>query len=58
MLVQVSLLLIGQQGLGHFITYRPLLPVGWRSVQILRQLRRKTTNANPNTSGEPIQFYQ
>jgi hypothetical protein len=27
-LVQVSLLLIGQQGLGHFYRYRPLLPIG------------------------------
>jgi hypothetical protein len=29
-LVQVSLLLIGQQGLGHFFRDRPLLPIGWR----------------------------
>ncbi len=29
-LVQVSLLLIGPQGLGHFFRYRPLLPIGWR----------------------------
>ncbi len=36
-LVQVSLLLIGQQGLGDFYGYRPLLPNGWSSVQILRQ---------------------
>jgi hypothetical protein len=33
-LVQVSLLLIGQQGLGHLFKYRPLLPNGWRIVQI------------------------
>jgi hypothetical protein len=33
-LVQVSLLLIGQQGLGHFFRYRLLLPIGWRIVQI------------------------
>jgi hypothetical protein len=50
-LVRVSLLLLVSRGLG-----RPLLPVNWRIVQILHQLRRKTTNANPNTSGEPIQF--
>ncbi len=43
-LIQVPLLLIGQQGLGHFIRFRPLLPIGWRIVQILRQRRRKTTN--------------
>jgi hypothetical protein len=30
-LVQVSLLLIGQQGLGHFFRYQPLLPIGWRT---------------------------
>jgi hypothetical protein len=40
--VQVSLLLIGQQGLRHFFRYRPLLLIGWRIVQILR--RRETTN--------------
>ncbi len=34
-LVQVFLLLIGQQGLGHFFRYRPLLPIGWRIVQTL-----------------------
>jgi hypothetical protein len=35
-LVQVSLLKIGQQGLGNFLRCRPLLPIGWRIVQILR----------------------
>jgi hypothetical protein len=35
-LVQVSLLLIGQQGLGHFFRYYPLLPIDWKIVQILR----------------------
>jgi len=40
-LIHVSLLLIGQQGLVDFFTYRPLLPIGWRIVQILRQHRRK-----------------
>jgi hypothetical protein len=29
-LVQVSLLLIGPQGLGHFFRCRPKLPIGWR----------------------------
>ncbi len=38
---QVSLLLIGQQGLKHLFMYRPLLPIGWRIVQILRQRWRK-----------------
>jgi hypothetical protein len=60
-LVQVSLLLIGQQGLGHFFRYRPLLPIGWRIVQILHQRRRKTTNTAPITlsaSSKPIHFYQ
>jgi hypothetical protein len=42
--VQISLLLIGQQGLRHIFRYRPLLPIGWNIVQILRQRRRKTTN--------------
>ncbi len=36
-LVQVSLLLIGQQGLGDFYRYRPLLTNGWTIVQISRQ---------------------
>jgi hypothetical protein len=48
-LVQVSLLLIGQQGLGHFFRYRPLLPIGWKIVQILRQSKRKTINIAPTT---------
>jgi hypothetical protein len=46
-LVQVSLLFIGQKGLGHFFGYRPLFPIGWRIVQILRQRRRKATNTAP-----------
>ncbi len=46
-LAQVSLLLICQQILGHFSRCRPLLPCGLRIVQILRQCRRKTTNAAP-----------
>jgi hypothetical protein len=48
--VQVSLLLIGQQGLEDFFRYRSLLPIGWRIVQILRQHRRKTTNTAPTTN--------
>ncbi len=42
-LVQVFLLLIGQQGLGDFFRYRSLLPIGWRIVQILRQRRTAPT---------------
>jgi hypothetical protein len=48
-LVQVSLLLIGQQGLGHFFRYRSLLFIGWRIVQLLRQRRSKTTNTTSTT---------
>ncbi len=48
-LVQVSLLLIGQQAWGHFFRYRSLLPIGKRSVQIVRQRRRKITNTAPTT---------
>ena len=40
-LVQVSMLLIGQRGLGHFFRYRPLLPIGWRIVQIKRPIQRQ-----------------
>jgi len=36
-IVHVYLLFIGQQGLGHFFRYRPLHPIGWRTVQIVRQ---------------------
>jgi hypothetical protein len=45
--VQVPLLLVGQQELGHIFRYRPLLPIGWWIVQILRQRRRKTINTAP-----------
>jgi hypothetical protein len=41
--VQVFLLIIGQ------VRYRPLLPIGWRIVQILRERQRKTTNTAPTT---------
>jgi hypothetical protein len=30
-MAQFSLILIGQQGLGHFFGYRPLIPIGWRT---------------------------
>jgi hypothetical protein len=48
-IVQVSLLLFGQQGLEHFFNYRPLLPFGWRILKILRQRHRKTTKTAPTT---------
>jgi hypothetical protein len=48
-LTQVSLLLIGQQDLVDFFRYWPLLPIGRRIVQVLRQRRRKTTNTAPIT---------
>ncbi len=48
-LVQVSLILTGQQDLGHFFRYRPLLPIGWRTVHIVRQRRRKMINTAPTT---------
>ncbi len=49
-LVQVSLLLIGQQGLGHFFRYWPLLPIGWRTVQIVHQCRKKNDKYSANHS--------
>jgi hypothetical protein len=48
-LVQVFLLLIGQQGLVYFFRYLSLLPISWRIVQILRQRRKKTTNIAQTT---------
>ncbi len=51
-LVQVSLFLIGQRGLGHFFRYQPLFPIGWRIVQILSKHRRKTNNTTPTTLSE------
>jgi hypothetical protein len=48
-LIQLSLLFICQQGMGHFFRYWPLLPIGWRIVQVLRQRRRITTNTAPTT---------
>jgi hypothetical protein len=40
-----------QQGLGHFLRYRyrPLLPIGWRTVQIVHQRWKKITNTAPTT---------
>jgi hypothetical protein len=48
-LTQVSLLLIGQQDVVHFFRYRPLLPIGWLIVQILRQRQGNTTITAPTT---------
>jgi hypothetical protein len=48
-LVQVYLLLIGQQGLEDFFRYLPLRPTGSRIVQILRQHLRNNTNTAPTT---------
>jgi hypothetical protein len=47
-LVQVSLLLIGQQGLGHFFRSRPLHPIGWRTVQT--RVSFETTETGTETS--------
>jgi len=46
-LTQLSLLPIGQQHLVDFFRYRPLLPIGWRIVQVLRQ--RQGPNTAPTT---------
>jgi hypothetical protein len=46
-LVQFPLLLIGEQGLGLFFKYRPLLLIGWRIMQIVHQRQRKMTNTAP-----------
>ncbi len=48
-LVQVPLLLIGQHCWGHFFRYRPVLLIGWRTGQIVRQRQRKKTNTSPTT---------
>jgi hypothetical protein len=50
-LIQVSLLLTGQQGLGDFFRYQPFLPIGWNIVQILRQRQRKIINTEPAILG-------
>jgi hypothetical protein len=49
-LVQIFMLLIGQHGLGQVFRYRPLLPIGWMSVQIVSQHRMKMTNIGANYS--------
>ncbi len=49
MFLACTLLLIGQQGMGYFFRYWPLLPIGWGNVEILRQRRRITTNTAPTT---------
>ncbi len=61
--VRLTWFLIGQQGLVQFFRYRPLIPIGWRIVQISCRCRRKTTNIAPttlrcNTSSKPIHFNQ
>ncbi len=48
-LVQVSLLLIGDQVCDT--SDRPLLPIGWMTVQIVCQRQRKITNTAPTTLG-------
>ncbi len=50
-LVQVSVPLIGQQGLEDLFRYLPLRPISWKIVQILRQHRRNTTNTALTTLG-------
>jgi hypothetical protein len=46
---QVSLLLIGQQGLVDFFRYRPLLPIGWRIVQNFTPTAEENDNTAPTT---------
>jgi hypothetical protein len=46
-LVNISLLLIGQQDPGHFYKYRPLLPIDWRFSLLERQRQKTLTNATP-----------
>jgi hypothetical protein len=48
-LIQVSLLLIGQQGLGHYFRCRPCFPHRLNDCANLCQRRRKTTNKAPTT---------
>jgi hypothetical protein len=50
-IAQFSLLFISRHSLQDFFRNRPLLPIGWRIVQILRQHQRKTTNTVPNILG-------
>ncbi len=46
-LVHISFLLIGQQGLGHFFMYRPLLLIGWRTWQIVPRQRQNEIQRQP-----------
>jgi hypothetical protein len=62
-LVQVSLLFIGQQGLGYSFRYRPSLPIGWRIVQLFTPTQDENDQYSANhsqckTSSKPIHFYQ
>jgi hypothetical protein len=43
-LLVFSLLLIGQQGWGHFFRHRHLLPIGCGILQFVRQQQEKITN--------------
>jgi hypothetical protein len=45
---KIVFLAVNQQ-LVDFFRYHPLLPIGWRIVQILRQRRGTTTNTAPTT---------
>ncbi len=54
--VQVSLILFGQQGLGHFFRYRHWLPIGWRTMQIVRRRRRKMTKYRATPANHPFSF--
>ncbi len=40
-----SLLLFGQQGLGHFFRHWPLLPISRRILQTVSQWQGKLTNS-------------
>jgi hypothetical protein len=48
-LFQFPLPLIGQHCWGHFFRYRPVLLIGWRIGQIVRQRWKKMTNTSPTT---------
>jgi hypothetical protein len=49
-LVQVSLLLISQQGLGDFFRYRPLLPTDLGMVQIFTSMPEEINQHSANYS--------
>jgi hypothetical protein len=48
-LVNVSWLPIGQQFFIDFFKPMPLLPIGWRILQTVRQQQRKLKNTTPLT---------